>query len=253
MSDITIQELFKGKSTIIKGKEFNPTQNYVEPFIDKMSKFTDDFRIQVKYPDQMTTNKDNPDVTFNRVVIQAVLPEKYCIDSHDEVVGFLYGLDVKRPIVKLYRGYLNKVCTNLCVFDPEWLNVQELVPGDPINYKLVTSLMEKTSDFPVKLKKLKNTFIDRDERKNYLGEWVDLSLREQEDHGFGKVKIASSTPINAYKSLFINQDSNYFIPEGISPSLFDVYNAFTQVVTDDKRDIMNKFEKTMLINRLLGI
>lgn len=251
--DITVQELFKGKSTIIKNKEFFPTKVYVEPFLERMSAFTKDFRVQVKLPDQMTFNKDATDLTYNRVLVQAVLPEKYCIDSHDEVIGFLYGIDVKKPIVKIYRGYLNRACTNLSVFNPEWMKVQELVPGEPIDYKSIQPLMEYTNDFPVMLDKLKSTYIGRDMRKQYLGEWVDYSLRESQDYGFGKVKIAVSTPIDAYKQLFIDSDSNYFIPEGIDPSMFDIYSAFTQIITDDKKDILNKFEKTMIINRLLKI
>lgn len=218
-----------------------------------MSAFTKDFRVQVKLPDQMTFNKDATDLTYNRVLVQAVLPEKYCIDSHDEVIGFLYGIDVKKPIVKIYRGYLNRACTNLSVFNPEWMRVQELVPGEPIDYKSIQPLMEYTNDFPVMLDKLKSTYIGRDMRKQYLGEWVDYSLRESQDYGFGKVKIAVSTPIDAYKQLFIDSDSNYFIPEGIDPSMFDIYNAFTQIITDDKKDILNKFEKTIIINRLLKI
>lgn len=251
--DITIQELLKGKSTIIKNKEFFPTKTYVEPFLDRMAAFSDDFRVQVKLPDQMTFSKDATDLTYNRVLIQAVLPEKYSIDNHDEVIGFLYGIDVKKPVVKIYRGYLNQACTNLTVFNPQWMDVQELIPGDPINYKSIPQLMEQTSDFGLKLQQLKDTYIDRNLRKQYLGEWVDYSLRESQDYGFGKVKIAVSTPIDAYKQLFIDSDSEYFIPEGIDPSMFDVYNAFTQIVTDDKKDLMNKFEKTMIINRLLKV
>ena len=45
-----------------------------------------------------------------------------------EVIGFLYGLDVRKPVVKIYRGYLNRACTNLCVFDHQWLNIQEIGP-----------------------------------------------------------------------------------------------------------------------------
>lgn len=253
MSDITIAELLKGKSTLIKNKEFFPTKNYVEPFIERMSAFTDDFRIQVKLPDQMTTNKDITDVTYNRVLIQAVLPEKYTIDNHDEVIGFLYGLDVKKPVVKIYRGMLNQACTNLCVFNPQWLEIQDLMPGDPINYNGIKNLMEQTSDFRIRLDKMKNTNISRNDRKQYLGEWVDYSLRESQDYGYGKVKIAVSTPIDAYKQLFIDSESDYFIPEGIDPTMYDVYNSFTQIITDDKKDIMNKFEKTMIINRLLQL
>lgn len=251
--EITIEELLKGKSTVIKNKEFFPTKNYVEPFLEKMSAFTTDFKVRVKTPDQMTISKDLTDITFNRVWIQAIMPPKYLIDNHDEVIGFLYGIDVRKPVVKIYRGHLNRACTNLSVFNPGWLSVQDLNPGDPINFKPIKTLLEEENNFRLKLDILKSTYIARSQRTQYLGEWVDHSLRESQDYGFGKVKIATSTPIDAYKKLFIDSDSNYFIPEGIDPSLFDVHEAFTQIITDDKRDIMNKFEKTMIINKLLKV
>lgn len=250
---ITVGELLKGKSTIIKNKEFFPTKSYVEPFFEKMSPFTDNFKVDVVLPDQMTLTKDKEDITFNRVLIQAILPEKFCIHNHDEVIGFLYGIDVKNPVTKIYRGYLNRACTNLSVFSPQWINIQELIPGEPINYNPIKQLLEAENNFPEFINKLKSTYLDRDDRTNYLGKWVDYALREGQDYGFGKVKIAVSTPVDAYKSLFINQESEYYVPEGIDPSLFDVHSSFTQIITDDKRDIMNKFEKTMIINRLLSV
>lgn len=252
-NELTLQEILKGKATIIKNKEFYPTKTYVEPFLERMSAFTKDFRIQAKLPDQITKNSKETDMTYNRILIQAVLPEKYCIDKHDEVIGLVYGIDVRKPVVKLYRGYLNQACTNLCVFNPQWLNVQDMVPGEPINYAPIKNLMEDTSNFANTLQKMKDTYLDRNDRKNYLGEWVDYSLRESQDYGFGKVKIAVSTPIDAYKSLFIDSNSEYYIPDGYDPTLFDIYNAFTQIVTDDDKDLMNKFEKTMIINRLLKV
>jgi hypothetical protein len=253
MSDITIKELLNGKSTIIKNKEFFPTRNYVEPFLTRMSAFTDDFSVQVKLPDQMTTGKNVTDITYNRVLIQAKLKPEHTIDSHDEVIGFLYGIDVRKPVVKIYRGYLNQACTNLCVFNPSWINVQELIPGDPINFAPITELMEKQNNFAIILDKLKSEYISRDEQTNYLGKWVDYALREHQDYGFGKVKIAVSTPIDAYKSLFIDDESEYYIPMGYDPTLYDIHNAFTQIITNDKKDLLNKFEKTMIINRILGI
>jgi hypothetical protein len=252
--DVTISELLKGKPTIIKNREFYQTKNYVEPFIERMSTITDDFRIQVKVPEQMTYSKDAQDLTYNRVLIQAVLPQDHSIDGHDEVIGFLYGIDVKRPVVKIYRGYLNQACTNLTVFNPQWIEVQELIPGDPINYNAVKMLMEQTNDFAVRIKKMKETTLNRNKQTQYLGEWVDYALRETQDYGFGKVKIAVSTPVDAYKQLFIDQDSEYYIPEGLDPTLFDVYNSFTQIVTDGtKKDLLNSFEKTIIIGRMLGV
>ena len=254
--EVTIQELLKGKPTIIKNKEFYQTKNYVEPFIERMSAFTNDIRIQVKVPEQMTYSKDAQDLTYNRVLIQAVLPKEHTIDEHDEVIGFLYGIDVKKPVVKIYRGYLNQACTNLTVFNPQWIDVQNLVPGDPINYNAVKVLMEQTNDFAITIKKLKETVVDRsttEKQEALLGHWVHRTLMDNQDYGFGKVKIAVSTPVDAYKQLFIDQDSQYYIPEGLDPTMFEVYNSFTQIVTDDKKDLMNKFEKTILINRILGV
>lgn len=252
--DININELYEGLAASIKNKEFLPSKTYAEPFLERMSKFTKDFRITVKMADTLSTQKDDLNKIYTRVLIQAVLPEKYTIDNHDEVIGFLYGIDVKKPVSKIFRGFLNSACTNLAIFNPSWLNVQELIPGDPIDFTPIKSLMEYTNDFPVILEKMKSTYLSREERKNYLGEWVDYSLRESEDYGFGKVKIAVSTPIDAYKSLFIDTESDYFIPSGIDPSQFDIYNAFTQVITDGvKKDLLNMCEKTFIINRLLNI
>lgn len=251
--EITIPELYKGKSTVIKNREFFPTKTYVEPFIEKMSALTDSFLVQVKLPDQMTFSKDATDLTYNRVLIQALLPKEHSVDGHDEVIGFLYGLDVRKPIVKIYRGYLNMACINLTVFNPQWMEIQELIPGDPINYGAIKSLLEMPNNFAIMLERLKDEVISRELRTQYLGEWVDYALRESQDYGFGRVKIANSVPIDAYKALFIDTESEYYIPEGIDPTMYDVYNSFTQIIRDDKKDIMNKFEKTIIINNMLKI
>lgn len=233
--DITIEEVLRGKPCLIKNKEFLPTKHYVEPFLNKMAAITDEFIVKVKLPDQMTLTPTSTDITYNRVWIQAVLPEKYTIDNHDEVIGMVYGIDVKTPVVKLYRGHLNRACTNLTVFEPQWLNTQELIPGDPINFNPLKELLEKENTFRIMLDRLKNQHVSRDERKQQLGNWVDFCIREYINLGSGKVKLAVSTPIDAYKQLFVDTDSIYYIPEGIDPDLYQVYNSFTQVLTDDSK------------------
>ena len=251
--DITIEEVLRGKPCLIKNKEFLPTKHYVEPFLNKMSSITNDFIVKVKLPDQMTLTPTSTDITYNRVWIQAVLPEKYTIDNHDEVIGMVYGIDVKTPVVKLYRGHLNRACTNLTVFEPQWLNTQELIPGDPINFNPLKELLEKENTFKIMLDKLKTQLISREERKQLLGNWVDFCIREYINLGSGKVKLAVSTPIDAYKQLFVDTDSIYYIPEGIDPDLYQVYNSFTQVLTDDSKDLLNKMEKTLLVGKLLNV
>jgi hypothetical protein len=65
--EITPELLLKGKPTIIKGKEYLPTKDYVQPFFDEMSKFTDKFIVKVQTPDQMTITNGDQDMTYNRV------------------------------------------------------------------------------------------------------------------------------------------------------------------------------------------
>ena len=255
--ELTIDELLTGKSTLIKNKQFLSTKAYVEPFFDKMSKFTSDFKIEVKTPTQLSTTGGTPDLIFNRVLIQAVLPKSYWeYDNHQQVIGMVYGLDTKVPVAKMYKGGLNMACTNLTVFNPEFLNVQEMEPETALSYNPIIHLMEKTDDFAVKIKKLKDSTIqvgNEQDRERNLGRWVDFTLRESYNANYGKVKIASSIPIDVYKDLFIDADSNYYVPMGMNTDLFTVYNAFTDAITKDSKDVLTKYEKTLLISKLLGV
>ena len=77
--ELNFNELLKGKATVIRGKEYLSAEAYVTPFVEIMSKFTKDFRIQAKLSDQMSLTRDKDlnaeDTVFNRVWIQAILPE----------------------------------------------------------------------------------------------------------------------------------------------------------------------------------
>lgn len=257
---IDINTLLKGKATIIKGKEYLKTEAYITPFLEKMSKFTDKFIVQVKEPNQIsiTNNKDIniEDTVFNRVWVQAIMPEEYSFDNHTEVIGLVYGLDVKKPVAKIYRGALNQACLNLCVFNPSFLSIQGINPEKPLNFQSVQYLMEQTSDFKTYLDKLHNTEVPYNDNliNENLGEWVRNSLNLSYDNGYGKVKLAASIPISAYKNVYEKQDSPYYVKPGETTTLFNIYNAFTDIIThNDDRDIMNKAEKTLLLKDIIKI
>lgn len=263
--ELTLEELLKGKGTIIKGKEYFKTEAYVAPFIERMSKFTDDFRIQAKLPDQISVTKREDlsleDTVFNRVWVQAVLPDEYSFENHKEVIGMVYGLDARKPVFKIYRGALNMACLNLCVFNPSFLNVQEIEPERAINYKPLNTLMEQTSDVKVWLDKLVETEVLYDEQSinENLGLWIRNSIGSSYDTGYGKVKLAASTAIDAYKLLYEKKESPYYVKPGEATNLFNVYNAFTELITNDGtkdsgcKDILNKCEKTLLLKNILTL
>lgn len=94
--EIDLKTLLQGKATIIKGKEYFSTEAYVTPFLERMSKFTNDFRVQAKLPDQISITKKEDlnleDTVFNRVWIQAVMPDEYSFDNHKNFLNFCYDL-----------------------------------------------------------------------------------------------------------------------------------------------------------------
>ena len=258
--EIDLNTLLQGKATIIKKKEYLPTEAYVTPFLERMSKYTDDFRIQARLPDQISITKKEDlnleDTVFNRVWIQAVLPNEFSFNNHQEVIGMVYGLDTRKPIVKIYRGALNMACLNLCVFNPSFLEVHELEPESPINFRGLQSLMEQVSDIKSWLDRLSETFITYEENviNENLGLWIRNALSTSFDNGYGKVKLSASTAVDAYKLLYEKEDSPYFVKPGEATSMFNVYNAFTELISNtDTRDIMNKAEKTLLLKDILTL
>lgn len=255
--EVTLNQLLEGKATRIKNKDYAPTRSYVEPFLERMSKITNDFRVQVKLPDQVTCTSGegerHDDITYNRVLIQAVLPNKF--DNHQEVIGMVYGLDVRKPLIKIYRGAINCACTNLCIFDPSFLNVQFIEQGKGINYKPVEYLMERESDIQLMLETLHNTEWNGSVQniESNLGRWIRSALLSEYENGYGKIKLGTDIVIKAYSSMFVDQESPYYIGEGNNVDMFTVYNAFTELISNDNgKDIMNKCEKTILLRQILN-
>lgn len=257
--ELTIEQALLGHATKIKGKEYFSTEQYITPFLERMSKYTDDFRIQGVMADQVSLTPDGDvnmeDAIYNRMWIQAVMPSDLCFENHDEVIGMVYGLDVRKPVVKLYRGSLNRACTNLCIFSPSFLNIQELEPETAINFRPIEQLMKQAEETTAILKRLKDTEVVYNEAKinEDLGEWIRKALHFSQQNVSGKIKLATSTAIDAYKLLYEKEDSPYYVPAGTNSDLFNTYNAWTQVLTSDTKDVMNKAEKTLLVGNILGI
>ena len=254
--ELTVEQLLQGKATKIKEKEFFTTKAYVEPFFDRMSKYTEEFIINVKPADQISLTPSGEvnfdDIVYNRVWVQAVLPDEYAYENHKRVMSMLYALDTRKPVVKMYTGALNMACLNLCVFNPDALNVAELEPITAINYSPINLLMGMNDTIKSTLEKLDKMIFNRNEIYEDLGLWIDRCITSKFNSGFGTVKIAESAPVNVYKDLFYNEDSNYYT-QGEEVDGFTVYNAFTDLITQDKKDLVNKFEKTLLIKEIMDI
>ena len=262
MAEIQLNELLAGRATRIKNRDYFQTAASVEPFLDRVQKISKEIRVQVQLPTQITytANGDinTEDITYNRVLIEAILPDEYKFndDPHRAVLGMVYGIDVRKPVAKFFKGQERMSCTNLCVFNPQLLFCQDLEPENPIDFKPLNRIIEQTDDTATWLKKLIETDFDCSEQNvnESLGKWVRNCIDYSFNNHYQPVKIACSTPIDAYKSLFVKEDSDYYSGFGGSISMYQVYNAFTQELTDGmKKDPFNIFEKTLLLKDILDI
>jgi hypothetical protein len=262
MAEIQLNELLAGRATRIKNRDYFQTAAYVEPFLDRVQKITKEIRIQVQLPTQITYTAtgdiNTEDITYNRVLIEAILPDEYKFndDPHRAVLGMVYGIDVRKPVVKFFKGQERMSCTNLCVFSPQLLSCQDLEPETQIDFKPLERIIEQTDDTATWLKKLIETEFDCSEHNvnESLGRWIRNCINYSFNNHYQPVKIACSTPIDAYKSLFEKEDDDYYIGLNGNTSMYQIYNAFTQVLTDGmKKDPFNIFEKTLLVKDILDI
>ena len=103
---MTINELYKGKATIIKGVTYNTTQFYCEPFIKKIQPLCKNIIITVKEADQVSFTEGHPDIIYNRVLIQGVLKES-SVKGYNNTINMTYALDIKNPVCKIYTAFMN--------------------------------------------------------------------------------------------------------------------------------------------------
>lgn len=258
--EISLDTLLTGKATKIRNREYLSTAEYVTPFLDKMAEYTTNFIVNVKLPEQISLAKDEEntieDLVYNRVWIQAVLPDEMGYPNHKEVINLLYALDARKPVAKIAKTALNCACLNMCVFSPDFLNIQDIEPQNELNLSCVDPLMEKQAQIGEWLSRLANTTVAYNEESinRNLGSWVRHTLNDVISTDAGKVKLSSSTAIDAYNLLYTDEKSDYFVKPGTPTDMFNIYNAFTYLISNqDSKDIVNKVEKILLLKRILEI
>ena len=242
----TIDALLLGKPTIIKDNQYLSTKDYVEDFLNFFKPIAVDFEVNVQLPDQITGNITEKDLTYNRVWIQATMPDS--IEEYKEVYGLVYALDTKTPVCKYYRAYKNSKTGNLSVFDPMWIESKELKPEVKFEFKF-RDMMSKENGFERKLKTIKNNFISQDNLNELLGSLINKALLYERNDIGGKVKLSPNDIIKAYNDVVNKPTSNYYVSSSTEGSLHNMYSSVCSQITQGK-DIINRFEKTILVGML---
>ena len=121
--EISLEQLLEGKAIKIKNKDFLQTKAYVEPFLERMRKFTSDFRVQVKLPELITLNdpdegREPENLSYTRVAIQGVLPDTW--ENHSDVIGMGPSLSSLSPVTNCPRRCRLTVCRKMCLKLSGW-------------------------------------------------------------------------------------------------------------------------------------
>lgn len=254
--DLNINDLYQGKATMIKDNKYFSTQQYIEPFIDRVDKLCQgNFIIKAQPANQISLTPQGDvnmeDIVFNRVWVQGVLPGEYAYENHQQSINMLYALDTRKPLVKIFKNTLNMACLNMCVFNPEFINIQELAPDAAINYSFTDYVLKLVDDTKIRLEALAKLAYDPEELKVRLGNWIDKCIKYKYTNNFGTIKLSETLPIEVYKNLLINDKSPYYRKDQMIDG-FTIYNAFTDIITNDRgKDIVNKYEKIYMVSNLL--
>lgn len=254
LEDLTI--VLEGKNTVINNQPYLSASDYIQPFVDRMrSTFhVTDFKCYVKMPTQLSITNGMPDIVYNRVHIQAILPESYYQHGdYQKVIGFVYGLDTKTPLAKFYVGDINMQNGNVVVFNNMAQITQRIEPNTALDYTCIESLLSLTDNNTTMMDQLKSVIVDRDQLPILLGNWLDTSIDIAYCNESGKIKLPNSLPLEAYKELLKNKDSYFYVAPEKVITLYHIYQVFLSQITNDEKDILNRFEKTILINRVLKI
>ena len=249
----TLQNVYQGHATTIKNKSYFSTRQYVEPFINAVSNFASRHICEVKPADQLEGNGSR--MIYNRVLVTSVCNPDYDFTIngtvYHRVVCMSYTLDTKKPMCKFYTGVIDPDL-NFYAFGENCMSIQELEADTAINYSPVQVIFNNglRDNCQAMLEQLHTVTIPKSTA--LVGEWVDFALKKEYYNEAGKVRMSVSLPVDVYKALTMDQDSDLYLEDNDLPLVL-ILKTFASFVSEDGKDLTNRYEKTQLINRLLDL
>lgn len=244
-----LSELYKGKPTKIRNKTYLSTEQYVKPFIEKISNYTKNYKIVARGPEQVSLTEDKEDLVYNRILITAYMPDEFDQNGYTMAICYSYALDAKKPIYKLYKTYVDKKSLNFVAFDQCWLVVGEL-KNDEAPSLNIKDLIEKPGEFDKWLKQL-DVKTNRKAYECRVGAHLTTTFLNGYNNGFHLVKLSGSDVLNAFKNMMLDKDSEIYVPLSKDFTLLDIYNAYSGLICNDPKDIFNRFEKLLIIKTFI--
>ncbi len=238
LQDLLSSEIFVKEGS---GVDFKSPREYINPFIDVVSKLTSDFNIEVS---NNVTNKDSESLkehtAYGRYRIEAKLPESFNVEDSGSVIGMIIALDTQRPTFKCYSGKNVFACTNLTIFNANDVFTQENNIGAV--YERVGNYIEHVdagiNRYAEIVRTLKDSTLEGNRLREMHGKLIEGALANP--------KLGHTVIIQAIKELK-DRKSVYHAKDGIS-SMWNYYNAITEYIK--KADILDRPSKTVILSEL---
>lgn len=116
-------------------------------------------------------------------------------------------------------------------------------------------MLKLPDDMELRIKSMKNkTLSTKDnERTKRIGEYIEKAHYAYWKNSVGgKISISPLNLVKVYQNVYIDQNSDFYVGDKDS-TVMNMFEAMTQFIASDKKDIGNKVEKTFLVNQLMGL
>lgn len=231
------EEILNSHKFIKNGIEYPNPSFYLTPVIKL---FTEQNKkgqliIQGDIADQVgdKTSNDKIYTSYNRVS----LIKTFDIDEEiNYQIGFVYALDLGKPIIKVFSGVNVKDCTNLCIFGAdkkqEFLIANNSEGATLHVQKYIETLTNDIKQAKQIIHDMKNTFFNTREVEKMLGDFL---------LGFSATKNVAGTQclLNA-ANLLTSKESMYYF-ENLT-NAWNIYNSLTHQICN-KKHILQQPEK----------
>lgn len=180
------------------------------------------------------------------------MPESARIGDYDEVYNFVYALDLKTPVFKVFRSYKHKQ-SEIMVSDNIDTPCSVLSKEEAPKFS-IKSIMERTNNVPNMLKRLRMSTLGTtaNDRQMFIGNVIDKALLYEIKNKCGKIKLGTKDLVKAYETLFIDTSSDHYVKENSDIFMMEVYEVFASMYVKDK-DIVNRLEKTILLEQIFDL
>lgn len=247
-----LNEVLESKRFINSGGvSFKTPKELIEPFLEKVDKsnFSSNFTVKVSGKVENANEDETINASYGRILIEADFSDSLSNDITGGVVGFLYGLDTQRPIVKVYRGNRVFACTNLSVFNADSVSTYDILGNPDEAYQKTQQYLETLEENFAKQLELINALQSAQFSVPQIESKLGYMLKNVVTGNSAYKKLGVNPIIQGTKLLFGN--SPYSIVEGKTNG-WNLYNALTQVISD-KSDLVDESQKSLIAYNLVNL